>query len=134
MNKIKRFAAIAMAVVCMAAPTITAMAETTNFNITVGLGKQDPKSKRTKKAGGSKFENRFYVTITSMTPHAGAVNVWSNALDETVRSSPILARRGSKGIGTFYNGYAEPGKYYYMNSSYALSPSIQVNATGRYTP
>lgn len=104
------------------------------FNITVGLGKQDTKSKRTKKAGGSKFENRFYVTITSMTPHARAVNVLSNALDETVRSSPILARRGSKGIGTFYNGYAEPGKYYYMNSSYALSPSVQVNATGRYTP
>ena len=83
MNKIKRFTAIAMAVVCMAAPTMTAMAETKDFNITVGLGQQDTKS---------------------------------------------------KGIGTFYNGYAKPGKYYYMNSSYVLSPSVQVNARGRYTP
>lgn len=67
MNEIKRFTAIAMAVVCMVAPTMTVMADTTNFKITVGRGVQDTKSKRTIKAGGSKFENRFYVTITSIT-------------------------------------------------------------------
>lgn len=134
MNKIKRFAAIAMAVVCMAAPTMTVMADTTNFNITVGLGQQDTKSKRTIKSGGSNFENRFYVTVTSMTPHAGAVRVWSKSLDNRVSTSPIVIRRGSNREGAYYNGYAQPGKYYYMDSSYVLSPSVQVNARGRYTP
>ena len=134
MNKIKRFTAIAMAVVCMAAPTMTAMADTTSFNITVGGGAQDTKSKRTIKAGGSKFENRFYVTITSMNPQSGAIRVWSNALDGGVKSHSVLVKKGSQGSGASYNGYAAWGKFYYMDSSYLVPWAPRTNATGRYTP
>lgn len=65
MNNLKKLVCLALVGTSIASTSLVAFAATTDFNVTVGNSSTDTKSKRTLKAGGSSYENKFYVTVNS---------------------------------------------------------------------
>ena len=135
MRNLKKLVALLVFGTTLASAQIVALAATSTFNITVGAGEEDPMSKRTLKAGTPSYENRFYVTVTSMTPSDGAVGVESNILNGPLGSEEIIVYSGTQGASGAYNGTAPYDVYYYMKGRYAGSSiAPQINMGGRYTP
>lgn len=114
----------------------TAYADTTNFTLTLTRSgaNEDNISKRTIKAGGSSWENRFYVTPTYYS-NVGSIYARSFKLyEEGVNSETvILDQRGT--YSDKYKSYARPNAYYFLRGSYrSSSNNNSINVQGRYTP
>lgn len=116
-------------------------AETKDFTLTLnrnGVG-NDALSKKTIKAGGTAYENKCYVTTTSM-QGSGIIYVKSiKYTDSTIKSKQDLSLNSSTSIGVKksceYNKSAPSGDSYYLQGRYAInSKSDTVKAVGRYTP
>lgn len=135
MRSLKKLICVALVGASIASTSLVAFAATTNFNVTVGNGSTDTKSKRTLKAGPARYENKFYVSVTSMTPSGRSVYVSSHILEGPIGSNEILAKSGTTGASASYrNTSAAPyGVYYYMDSRMS-GPGGNANMTGRYTP
>lgn len=138
MRKTGRIIIIAMLMLTFFA--IPVRAATTSFTLTVTRDgqNQDPKSKRTEKAGGSKWKNRYYVTNETF-DGLGTIKVKSiNLNDSSITSNSKELNLSTKGVrdteGTEYKTTAPSNQYYYLKAVYGSGLSKSLNATGRYTP
>lgn len=135
MNNLKKLVCLALVGTSIASTSLVAFAATTDFNVTVGNSSTDTKSKRTLKAGGSSYENKFYVTVNSMTPSGMNVYVSSHILEGPITSNEILVNSGTRGASASYrNTTAAPYEVYYYMDSRMSGPGGDANMTGRYTP
>lgn len=138
MRRTSRIIIIAMLMLTFCA--IPVRAATTSFTLTVTRDgqNQDPKSKRTEKAGGSKWENKYYVTNETFDGF-GTIKVTSiNLEDSKIASYPKTINLKTTGVqdkeGTKYKTVAPKNQYYYLKAEYSSGLSKSLNATGRYTP
>ena len=138
MRKTSKIIIIAMLMLTFFA--IPVSAATTNFTLTVTRNgqNQDPISKRTEKAGGSKYEKKFYVTNETFTG-IGDMRVTSiNLNNSKIVSKPKTINQKTKGVhdswGTDYKTIAPSNQYYFLKAEYASGLGNSLNATGRYTP
>lgn len=135
MKSLKKLVCVALVGTSIASTSLVAYAATTTFDVTVGNGSTDTKSKRTLKAGPTGYENKFYVTVTSMTPSGNSAYVWSHHLEKPISSNEILVNINTTGSSANYKNtsFAPYGEYYYLDSRES-GPNGGANITGRYTP
>ncbi|MDE7322428.1 MAG: hypothetical protein K2N73_06785 [Lachnospiraceae bacterium] len=137
----KKFFAFGLCMIMLLSTGILAHAETKEFTLTVNSSgyQQDNLSKRTLKAGGSDYENRWYVRATGFVG-TGTVYVQSIKLNDTsVHSNKEIALGSASSVGVrkdeAYNKYAPSGEYYYLQGRFGASASGDtLNVVGRYTP
>lgn len=138
-KKVKKVVCSLALVGCLLGKSAIAYADTTYFTLTVTRSgaNQDNLSKRTRKAGGSAYENKFYVTPTGYAG-SGIITVESIQLHNSSVFSypiPIKTDASSRTHSESYRTYATPGKYYYLEGIFGHSnPSSTLNLRGRYTP
>ncbi|SEQ17870.1 hypothetical protein [Butyrivibrio sp. TB] len=138
MRKTSRIIIIAMLMLTFFA--IPVRAATTSFTLTVTKDgqNQDPKSKRTEKAGGANWENKFYVTNDTFTGIGTMIVTSINLKDSRIASNSKVLNLSTKGVrdskGTEYKTTAPSNQYYYLKAVYGSGLSKSLNATGRYTP
>lgn len=112
-------------------------ADTITFNVTVNKDKvnEDNYSRKVSKAGGTSYENRYYVTPTSF-PIRDTVHVFSRQEDNVnCTSYPCSLVPGKENItlNNPYTGDAPSGKMYRLHAYFGgKSGSAQV--LGRFTP
>lgn len=115
----------------------TAYAATNPFNISVTRTGylEDNISKRTKKAGGTKFDNYFYATPTSFSPN-GSIHLKSVKLtDNSLHTDWVTARKNYVTVAAKYNRRATAEVNYFMKGAYNSSANgYSLNVVGRYTP
>lgn len=136
MNKFKKIAAITC--IAMAALTVPASAATTSFTLTVTKDgqNQNPISKRTEKAGGSRYEKKCYVTTQTFSGNGSMLVQSVKYHEERIKSGKIILNRNTIGK-TLTARYTEApeNKYYYLKATYGSGLfERSLNATGRYTP
>ena len=113
-HRIRKISCIIAAIICVIGTTVTARADTINFNVT---WPGDPYSYEVKKADS---EQNFYVTTTS--------HYLSNQIGQHFYTKADTVSRRS--VGT-YARHADGNKYYQLVTS---SSRIGMNVKGRYTP
>jgi hypothetical protein len=120
--------------------TMPVHAATTDFTLTVNNTgyNQDNLSKRTKKDGGTAYENKAYVRANSFSG-IGTIYVKSVKLEDTSIYTGEIALRSANSVGVLksatYNKYAQSGKYYYLQGKFgASSTGNSLTVVGRYTP
>lgn len=119
---------------------IPASADTVAFDITVNSqtagASTDPYSKRVLKAGGSAYENKYYVTPTSAS-NSTSICVFSIRVKKPeLTSEPIKIGKSNlnRTKSSIYDGKANANVYYHLNSYLAASSTGKVRIKGRYTP
>ena len=122
------------------ASTVPMFADTTNFNVTVNKNNsnKDPISKRTKKAGGGKFENKFYATATGFSVNGSITAQSIELVQKKIKSKKLTLSSASVGKvrSASYKTTAKANKYYYMKADYVQSSlgAGAITVVGRYTP
>lgn len=136
MRGLRKLVCVALVGASLACMQLTALAGTVTFNnFKVGIGLPDPETTRTSKAGGSSFENKYYVTITAMSPSNSTVVVKSLMNSPApLNSDEVYVTNGSKTSGNYNNGTAPAGELYYMKSRFYNSPQPTITFSGRFTP
>lgn len=138
MRKTSKIIIIAMLMLSFFAVPVSAATTSYTLTVTRNGQNQDPKSKRTEKAGGSKWKNSFYVTNENFTG-LGAIKVVSiNLKNSKIYSNPKYLNHKNEGVhdteGTAYKTFAIDGEYYYLKAEYSSGIENKLNSTGRYTP
>jgi len=135
----KRIIALGLILASVTCSCMVAFAATTSFdNYNVGMGHEDPYTKKTKKAGEESYENKFYVTITGMSPSNTTLKTQSIMELRSPDESPIVSEvvqveNYSRKSGSYITP-AEPDRYYQMKISFFTGSSNQATVSGRYTP
>lgn len=141
MRRKKHFAGIigaCMLVFMLCCLEMTAYAATSSFSLTVTRTgyDQDAKSKKTLKAGGALYENKFYATAQTFN-RTGRMQVRSVQYKNKVLCTDwnTFDSSGTKKVRDYYNSIAKDGKYYYLQGAYSSSSNnYSLTVTGRYTP
>lgn len=125
MKRFKKAICILGAMMCLLGSTVTASAQTIDFNVT------PPGDKYSYAAKKADTEQYFYVTATSFNK-AGALTCYSQQID----NGEIISRETSVGISKLssnagYKSYAAAYKDYQMVTRASVSG---LNVKGRYTP
>ena len=130
-HRIRKISCIIAAIICVIGTTVTARADTINFNVT---WPGDPYSYEVKKADS---EQNFYVTTTShylsgfffaQSQQIDDGSIISNQIGQHFYTKADTVSRRS--VGT-YARHADGNKYYQLVTS---SSRIAMNVKGRYTP
>lgn len=136
-SKLKKLLSSIAISTCLLSTGVVAFAETVSFSITAGRYDTNIVSSRSaQKAGGSNYENKFYVTPTSST--GGFMNVWSRQnYNSNVQSSDagLDSRRLNVRQEGTYLRYASSGVNYSLHGKNGTTTGGRpVNFQGRYTP
>ena len=132
----KMILSVLIAVMLLGA-SLPVKAETMSFVVTVnkkGVG-EDNVSKKTQKAGGSRYENRFYVTVTKF-EIKNTINLYSRQVTDINMTSYPCQFKASETNKTKNNpnvGDAPFGKKYRLHA-YFGGKSGTAKARGRFTP
>lgn len=119
------------------ANSTTAFAETIDFIVTVNKeqSNEDNYSKKAAKAGGSLYENRFYVTPKTFLIRDN-VNVYSRQEDDPACTSyarQLIPGQENVTVSNPYLSNAPAGKYYRLHAYFGGSIG-SASVRGRYTP
>lgn len=119
------------------ANSTTAFAETMDFIVTVNKeqSNEDNYSKKTWKAGGAQYENRFYVTPKEFLIR-DKVNVYSRQVNSPQYSSyarQLIPGKENVTVSNPYLGDAPAGEYYRLHA-YFGGTTGSACVRGRYTP
>ena len=127
--------------ICLSFFAIPVKADTVSFDITVNSktagASTDPYSKKTLKAGGSAYENKFYVTAKSVSNDKSICVFSVRVKKPEVTSEPIKINKSvvNKTKSSIYDSKKAPAnEYYRLNSYLAPGSSGKVRVKGRYTP
>ncbi len=127
----KKIFAILLVMVLFVLP-MEAMAETIDFNITVGGFNPDPISRRAIK-NPADSDNNFYVRgVTFSTSQPVIAASYHLSQPNTYYSYGVQIR--SYTTSTAYCVKVPHGEYYYMNTDFADGQGTATHITGKYTP
>jgi len=135
----KRIIALGLILASVTCSCMVAFAATASFdNYKVGAGIEDPYTKKTEKADGQSYENKFYVTITGTSPSGTTLKTQSimylSSPDESPVVSEVVDVTDGSGKSGSYTSPAPAGRYYRMKISFFTGSSNQATVSGRYTP
>lgn len=139
-TRVKRIICCALAVVLLMGTGAVSQAEKSTFTmkLTRSGRNNDPISKRTIKSGEPRYENKFYMALTSY-KGKGHIYFRSKMLkNKAIKSYNIVLSNKSKLNKTEWALYLQEAheyEYYFLEGVYgAGSASATLNVTGRYTP
>lgn len=128
---------IALVAIVMSMRMVT-YASTIDFSlrVTADGSNQDNISRRTVKAGGSRWDNKAYTRATSF-PIEGTI--WVRSImrsNHNVFTPDMGMSTGDLGILQYaeYNATATANKYYYLSGRYGVGNENVLTVAGRYTP
>lgn len=124
-----------LTIIGLLAMSMTAMAETVPFNITIGGNSPDPISRRAQKNPYDQ-DNYFYVTGSSSSDLGILVTATSQHLNRpntyyTTYGTVIIVGATQSAV---YNTTVPHGDYYYMKGEFTNGYGPRVQMTGYYTP
>lgn len=136
----KRIVAVVLSIVCLLSIGVITNAATKDFNVTASnvsyVPSTDPWTKRATKAGGSSYENKFYVRTNTMSGTCSYISFYAkNMTTSYYYSTPLTFYRTNLTnlIHQTYDASAPSGNEYAlcMQPEYGYA---NINATGRFTP
>lgn len=123
--------------IMLVANSVAVHADTITFDVTVNKAEinEDNYSRKVNKAGGSAYENRFYVTPTSF-PVRNVVNVYSRQENNVNCTSYARSLEPGKENITVSNPYVgdAPAYQIYRLHAYFGGNSGSARVLGRFTP
>lgn len=128
MKRVKKVICIVLSVISLLGMTTPIYADTVEFDVTAIA---DPSSKRVIKAGGSKYENKFYVTGLTFNKEGILCCISVNLENQGIMSYDADISSTYPKSSANYRTTAPSGVYYFMSAS---SNTNLLRVTGRYTP
>lgn len=126
MRKMKRWIAFILVVASLMASSISVMADTVEFDITV------PGDIISKKTSKGDTEQKFYVTGTSFSNNNTLMCISVQIENPNIQSNTASIASSRVSANASYSTYAKDGVNYYMTTRTYQNTNLRV--TGRYTP